>query len=127
MRYALVALDYPLVDAHHRNVLSKLVRVGLVGELVQEERVHVVVPLPVRVGELTARQQRGQHDVHVSTQTVPDRLQDLEDALENLVWSAVGVVGAHQQHDGLHFYVEVEFAVFQSPQHVLHPESVDMS
>ena len=123
----MIALDYPLVDTHHRNVLSKIVRIGLVGELVQEERVHVVVPLPVRIGELTTGQQCGQHDLHVSAQSVSDHLQNLEDALENLVRGAVGIVSAHQQHDGLHFHVEVELAIFQSPQHILHPENIDTS
>lgn len=52
VRDGLVVADDVLVYRHHVHVFGHLVDVRLVAELVDQERVHVVVALPVRVGEV---------------------------------------------------------------------------
>jgi hypothetical protein len=53
---------------------------------------------------------------------VLDLLDDLQDALEDLVRGAVGVVGADEEDHGFEFNVEVEFAVLDPPEDVFDPE-----
>jgi hypothetical protein len=53
---------------------------------------------------------------------VLDLLDDLQDALEDLVRGAVGVVGADEEDHGFQFHVEVEFAVLDPPEDVFDPE-----
>lgn len=54
MADGLVVAHDVFVDLHHVDVLGELVFVGLVGKLVDEERVHVIVAFSVGVGELAS-------------------------------------------------------------------------
>jgi hypothetical protein len=56
---------------------------------------------------------------------VLDLLDDLQDALEDLVRGAIGVVGADEEDHGFEFDVEVEFAVLDSPEDVFDPVAAD--